>query len=344
MKTEMSNTTATINLITEMSGPFLPDLVAQDPVSVVLPTIDELVPFGKGNLEVIRRRYRQQEREIIRLLCDDNSAYSFLGLINADDLQHYISMREISTHSKQELEKWKSVDGKHVKMCSWKARGDKDLRCAYGKCIAAYCPVNPEAAHGCESLNTQADKKAFGADIWRKDFPFADTPCVLTSDETIAEYREAILGHVIELHEKLKLVRVYTKYLTKAIELTEEKPLFATFRGTDGWVNPNDMVVLLKPTNDWDDPTLQFTEKRVTKAHFDEAVMGIFYMENLVTVTSDSSEELYPIRQPNLLRKDELKYLRKHKDYLELWLDWSLLMARKDEIASVKAAIRRALA
>lgn len=332
----------TINMISEAKRQFLPDIVTEDPVSVILPTIDELIPFGKANLRVIRRSYRQQEREINRLLSEEYLACNTIQSVTTDDLRRYISLYETETYSEQQLEEWRNGSD-HTRMCEWRSRGERALSCTFGKCVAAYCPMNPGACRGCEDLNSATNKAAFGLDIWRKDFPFADKPCILMAEEAINQCKQALLGHIGKLKQRLDCVRTYVMRLTKAIKSAEERPIFAIFRDIDGWVDLGDTVALLMPTIGWDDPALRFIEKQVIQTHASKWIFGFFYMENLVSITSDGTEEIHRIWEPNLLRGDEVEYLKMHKDYLDLWLDWSLLRARKDEIAPVKAAIRRAL-
>ncbi len=315
-----NKTNATINQSPELNFQhFLPDFVNQELKTLKLFTIDELQKFGKANLEVLRQYHRKWERKIVDNL-DIKLKIMFCVLGSSESIDMFnkvVSIREMKTQSKKELEEWRRNGGGHTRMCGWKSFGENCLSCQYGPFVAMWCQMNPQTSYGYSPfipLKEQMDDT-----LLRQEYPFSDQPCLLTTNEDLESCKEFLQTQEKVLKKKVKLVRQRIDCLTKAIDLAEEKPVFTNWRDPEKWAKNGDEVIVY-----YIDETThneRFEKAFVINTDFNPIAPG-FRTDNLL-VALPKVQMSFSALYPTIYLQEEFEYLCKHEDYLSFWLDWS---------------------
>lgn len=315
-----ANTNGTINQASrENFRFFLPDFVNQEIEELQPFTIEELLPFGKANLEEMRKYHRKAEKKLTEVVqASLNMSVSNLNSVSSvEELSSMLSFYDIAVTPPAIVRSWKANGGRHTVMCDWKSHGEECLDCRYGKFVAMWCEMNTQKTFSYSPFvrpQEQIDEVAI-----QQEYPYANVPCLLTTEEKLSACKEFLATKATEVRERIKLVRQRIDRLTAAIDLANEKPRFTVYRDAQSWVQIGETVIALceQPA----DAGSEFRKALVADTKFN---LPPIFRFNTILVLFPKNAITFQVFDPTILRPEEFDYLRKNEEYLDLWLGWSL--------------------
>lgn len=315
-----TNKNETVNLALRKNFRFfLPDFINQEIEKLQPFTIEELLPFGKANLEEMRRYHRKAEKRLAEVVqASLNTSISNLSSVSSvEELSSMLSLYELAVTPPAIIQSWKADGGRHTVMCDWKSRGEGCLDCRYGKFVAMWCEMNTQKTFSYSPFvrpNEQIDEV-----MVQQEYPYANVPCLLSTEEKLNACKEFLVAKGTEVRERIKLARQRIDRLTTAIDVAEEKPRFTVYRDANNWVRTGETVIALH--EQFTDEGLEFRKALVADTKFN--LPPIFRFDTIL-VLFPKNAITFQVFDPTILRPEEFDYLRKNEEYLDLWLDWSL--------------------
>lgn len=249
---------------------------------------------------------------------------------------HGGALSYLQTVDNLSAEEWKELTEQKAKLAG---------TCGFGRFVAQWCQMAP-CSEKCGIMCPACAKKIRkenGEIVIEQckhheicimaDQPFSDQECILTQgdEKTLQSCRDYLRKQVGVWKRRKSLAARYIDKLTRAIELAENKPVFAIFRkeiasgakptisgqhGETTWMPMSSVVVLMGSPHVYTGFDNAMRDKTKAIMHLAKKDAGENLYPILTVFRSDMSRTIDPFA---IEQEVELPYLREHDDYCDLW-------------------------